>query len=86
MNIPWWLWIFAYPMSMTAAKGSHTMLFAATSAEVAAARDKYKAAYLEPIAKLTPLTPEAKDSKLAKTLWDTSETVVHDVLSQTPID
>ncbi|KAI0060008.1 NAD-P-binding protein [Artomyces pyxidatus] len=51
--------------------------FAATSAEVAAARDKYKGQFLVPYGQLHTLqTNEAQDPVLAQTLWKATEKVV----------
>ncbi|EIM89870.1 NAD-P-binding protein [Stereum hirsutum FP-91666 SS1] len=81
-NTPSWIVRLIYPFSITSLQGAYTSLFAATSAEVAAAREKYKGAYLVPYDEVAAVTKEARDTALAKTLWETSETVVRDVLQR----
>lgn len=54
-------------------QGAYTSAFAAASEEVAKQREKYKGAYLTPVAKLSEPTKVAKDEGLAKELWDTVE-------------
>lgn len=54
-------------------QGAYTSAFAAASEEVAKQREKYKGAYLTPVAKLSETTKLAKDEGLAKELWDTVE-------------
>lgn len=81
-NTPSWIVRLIYPFSITALQGAYTSLFAATSAEVAAAREKYKGAYLLPYGEVAAVTKEARDPALAKTLWETSERVVQDALER----
>ncbi|KAG1783743.1 hypothetical protein EV702DRAFT_1055273 [Suillus placidus] len=54
-------------------QGAYNSAFAAASEEVAEQREKYKGAYLTPVAKLTEPKKVAKDEGLAKELWDTVE-------------
>jgi NAD(P)-dependent dehydrogenase (short-subunit alcohol dehydrogenase family) len=54
-------------------KGAYNSAFAAASEEVAKQREKYKGAYLTPVAKIAEPTKVAKDEGLAKELWDTVE-------------
>lgn len=77
----WFIWV-TYPFCVTPFQGEFTSLFAATSAEVAANRKKYKGAYLVPYGKISSVTKEARDLVLAKTLWETSEKVVRDALQR----
>lgn len=77
----WFIWI-ASTIAITPLQGAFTPLFAATSAEVAAAREKYKGAFLTPYGKITTVTKEARDPVLAKTLWETSERVIRDALQK----
>lgn len=76
----WWVKLLTYPVRIEAHEGGYTPLFAATSAEVAASRDKYKGRYLEPYGKLVEMSKESKDEGLARTLWGTSESVLKGVL------
>lgn len=69
-------------MAVTPFQGAFTSLFAATSAEVAAAREKYKGKYLVPFGKVEITTKAARDPVIARTLWETSERVVRDVLQR----
>ncbi|EIM89854.1 NAD-P-binding protein [Stereum hirsutum FP-91666 SS1] len=81
-NSPRWVLYLTYPFAITPLQGAFTSLFAATSAEVAAARETYKGKYLVPFGEVGALTKEARDPALAKTLWETSESVVRDVLQR----
>lgn len=81
-NSPSWLVWLTYPFAVTSLQGAFTSLFAATSAEVAANRKKYKGAYLVPYGEMSAVTKEASDPVLAKTLWETSERVVRDALQR----
>lgn len=81
-NTPSWIVRLIYPFSITSLQGAYTSLFAATSAEVAAVREKYKGAYLVSYGEVAAVTKEARDTALAKTLWETSETVVREVLQR----
>lgn len=81
-GLPSWALRLVHPFSATPLQGAFTSLFAATSEEVAAAREKYKGAFLVPYGKLLKLTKEATDPVLAKTLWETSEGVVRDALQR----
>lgn len=54
-------------------QGAYTSAFAAASEEVAKQREKYKGAYLTPVAKISEPTKVAQDEGLAKELWDTVE-------------
>ncbi|KAI0066555.1 NAD-P-binding protein [Artomyces pyxidatus] len=78
----WWMRIGQSMVSLTPLEGAFTTLFAATSAQVAAERGKFKGQYLMPYGKLQPLKGKARDAKLAQTLWATTEKVVEDVLGR----
>lgn len=69
-----------YPLRIEPSEGAYTPLFAATSAEVAADRDKYKGKYLEPYGKLVDMSKDGKDEGLARTLWGTSERILKGLL------
>lgn len=81
-TLPSWLLYLTSPFTVTSLQGAFTSLFAATSANVAAAREKYKGKLLVPYGEVTPLTKEARDPVLAKTLWETSERVVREALQR----
>ena len=57
-------------------------MFAATSAEVAANRDRYKAQFLYPYGRRISMTPEAHNPEYARALWETTEKVAADVYSK----
>jgi len=60
-----------------------TSLFAATSLEAAAAPEKYRGAFLVPYGKVEALATKAsRDPDLARKLWQTTENVMQDVLSE----
>ncbi|KAA1470089.1 NAD-P-binding protein [Dentipellis sp. KUC8613] len=81
LDLPWYFKIFLKLFAMDPLQGAFTSLFAATSAQVAAEREKYKGKYLVPYGKIAgPATAAAKDAALAKTLWETSENVSNDIL------
>lgn len=69
-------------LPITTTQGAYNSTFAATSAEVAAERGKYKGQYLEPLGKIVALkTRTATDVSLIQDkLWNTSEKVVRDIL------
>ncbi|EIM92948.1 NAD-P-binding protein [Stereum hirsutum FP-91666 SS1] len=69
-------------LPITTTQGAYNSTFAATSAEVAAERGKYKGQYLEPLGKIVALkTRTATDVSLIQDkLWNTSEKVVRDTL------
>ncbi|THH20252.1 hypothetical protein EW146_g1098 [Bondarzewia mesenterica] len=80
---PFMIRILLWFVAITPLEGAYTSLFAATSAEVAAAPDKYKGKYLESYGKTVKLTTkESQDPVLAKRLWNTTEKVVADVLAK----
>lgn len=81
-GLPTWFLRLVSPITVTSSHGAFTSLFAATSAEVAAAKEKYKGAFLMPYGKVTKVTKEARDPVLAKTLWETSERVIRDALQR----
>ncbi|KAI0314286.1 NAD-P-binding protein [Amylostereum chailletii] len=54
-------------------EGAFTTLFAATSAEVAAQRERYKARFLLPYGRIVDVIPQARDPELARLLWETTE-------------
>ena len=61
---------------MNVVDGSYTVLFAAAAPEVRKEVDRYKGAYLIPIAKLSTPSPQAQNEELAQELWDTTERFV----------
>lgn len=75
-----WLICLSSLFAVTPLQGAFTSLFAATSAEVAAAKETYKGAFLMTYGKIGTATKDARDPVLAKTLWETSESVVQDAL------
>ncbi|EIM89867.1 NAD-P-binding protein [Stereum hirsutum FP-91666 SS1] len=81
-GMPTWFLFLVSPFAVSPSYGAFTSLFAATSAEVAAAKEKYKGAFLMPYGKVTKVTKEARDPVLAKTLWETSERVIRDALQR----
>ena len=67
-------------------QGAWTTLFAATSADVAAERQKYKGAYIEPPFRniVRPTRNEVHDRALATQLWEATDRVAGEVLAQLP--
>lgn len=58
---------------MNVVDGSYTVLFPAAAPEVRKESERYKGAYLIPIAKLGEPSPLAQNEELAQELWDTTE-------------
>jgi hypothetical protein len=54
-------------------QAAYTQVFAAGSKEVAENRDKYKNAYLTPVAKIGAPTVTSQNAELAAELWKTTE-------------
>lgn len=54
--------------------GAATLVNAAAGAQVRAEAEKYKGAYLLPVAKIGPSTKAGDDKELAKELWETTVT------------
>lgn len=80
---PWWLNLFITLTCIPPAKGAWTTLFAATSAQVAGEREKYKGAYIEPFGKVVPPgRKEVRDRALATQLWETTDRVAGEVLAR----
>lgn len=77
-----WLICLSSFFAVTPLQGAFTSLFAATSAEVAAAKETYKGTFLMTYDKIGTVTKDARDPVLAKTLWETSERVVRDALQR----
>jgi NAD(P)-dependent dehydrogenase (short-subunit alcohol dehydrogenase family) len=63
-------------------QGATTGLFAATATEVAKSRDEYKGQYLVPPGKIKRASDQARDPKLAKDLWITTQHIVDDILAK----
>ena len=87
-GVPHWL-ILLLPiihvlfLPITTTQGAFTSTFAATSAQVAAEREKYKGRYMEPVGKIPVLkTKAARDENLPRMLWETSEKAVADILKR----
>ncbi|KAF8985345.1 hypothetical protein BDQ17DRAFT_1495390, partial [Cyathus striatus] len=59
--------------------GAMTSVFAAVSPEVKEEREAYKGAYLVPVAKIANPSKYAIDERLAKELWETTESVVSEL-------
>ncbi|KAF4615779.1 hypothetical protein D9613_012460 [Agrocybe pediades] len=75
-SIPYISWItktlnswFSYPQRA----GAFTSVFAAASPEVKAEPEKYRGAYLIPVARIAKPSKNAQDERLAKELWETTE-------------
>ncbi|KAA1474634.1 NAD-P-binding protein [Dentipellis sp. KUC8613] len=82
-DLPWYVKIYIATLAMTPLQGAMTSLFAATSSQVAAEREKYKGKYLEPYGKIAgPATAASKDPLIAKTLWDTTERITAELLKK----
>ncbi|KAI0030108.1 NAD-P-binding protein [Vararia minispora EC-137] len=79
---PWYIDILFRTLGVGPREGAYTTLFAATSAEVAAQREKYKDAYLMPYGRLDTPVPQARDDGLARMLWETTERVVSEVCAR----
>ncbi|KAI0027349.1 NAD-P-binding protein [Vararia minispora EC-137] len=79
---PWFVDLLFRLLGVGPYEGAFTTLFAATSAEVAARRDKYRGAYVLPYGRIAQPAPQAQDDALAKTLWDTTERVVADICAR----
>ncbi|TFY66520.1 hypothetical protein EVG20_g4574 [Dentipellis fragilis] len=80
-DLPWYITLFVTLFGVTPLQGAMTSLFAATSAQVAAEREKYKGKYLVPYGKIAgPATAASKDPALAKTLWETTERITTGLL------
>ncbi|TFY66020.1 hypothetical protein EVG20_g5058, partial [Dentipellis fragilis] len=80
-DLPWYLKLYVVTLAMTPLQGAMTSLFAATSAQVAAEREKYKGKYLVPYGKIAgPATAASKDPLVAKTLWETTERITSELL------
>ncbi|EMD32269.1 hypothetical protein CERSUDRAFT_88268 [Gelatoporia subvermispora B] len=60
-------------------KGSYTTVFAAAAPAVRADPDKYKGAYLEPVAKIGKPSADATNAALATELWETTEKILVDI-------
>ncbi|KAA1474633.1 NAD-P-binding protein [Dentipellis sp. KUC8613] len=83
-DLPWFLKAYIATFAAKPLEGAYTSLFAATSARVAAEREKYKGKYLVPYGEIGgPATPAAKDPVLAKTLWETTEKITAGLLKTT---
>ncbi|TFY66029.1 hypothetical protein EVG20_g5060 [Dentipellis fragilis] len=83
-DLPWYAKIYIATLAIAPLQGAFTSLFAATSARVAAEREKYKGKYLVPYGEIAgPATAAAKDPVLAKTLWDTTEKITAGLLKAT---
>ncbi|KAI0061086.1 NAD-P-binding protein [Artomyces pyxidatus] len=79
---PWWLNVWISLTAIPPSSGAYTSLFAASSLQIAADRQKYKGAYLEPYGKIVkPVRKEVHDKALAGTLWETTERIVNEVLA-----
>ncbi|KAJ7062870.1 NAD-P-binding protein [Mycena amicta] len=59
--------------------GAMTVAFAAAGKKVAAEREKYKGAYLVPIAKLATPSSSAQNERLQKELYDATEKIIADL-------
>ncbi|KAG6907738.1 hypothetical protein DXG01_007538 [Tephrocybe rancida] len=59
--------------------GAYTSCFAAASPAIRANPEKYKGAFLEPVGIITEPSENAKDDKLAKELWETTESILANV-------
>ncbi|KAH7926568.1 NAD(P)-binding protein [Leucogyrophana mollusca] len=70
----WLVEILIYPFFVSPDVGGYTSAFAAASEEVKKDKEKYRGAYLVPVAKLSTGAKLARDDELAKELWDTVET------------
>ncbi|KAA1471872.1 NAD-P-binding protein [Dentipellis sp. KUC8613] len=80
-DLPWYVKLYVATLAMTPLQGAMTSLFAATSAQVAAERDKYKGKYLVPYGQIAgPATSASKDPLIAKTLWETTERITAELL------
>jgi hypothetical protein len=79
---PWWLNLFITLTCIPPPRGAWTTLFAATSVDVAAEREKYKGAYIEPFGKIVrPARKEVHDRALATQLWEATDRVAGEVLA-----
>ena len=89
-NIKYMPWLLAFLfrflgpyLTLSIDEGAYTSLFAATSPTVRANREFFKTGWLTPLAKITPLPKGPfKSDQLAKSLWETSDRVVTDVLTK----
>ncbi|KAI9452067.1 NAD-P-binding protein [Lactarius psammicola] len=82
---PWWLNLYITLTCIPPPKGAWTTLFAATSANVAAEREKYKGAYIEPFGKVVrPGRKEVHDRALMTQLWEATDRVAGEVLARSP--
>jgi len=59
--------------------GAYTSVFAAGSPEVRENAEKYKGAYLVPIAQVAQASEDALDDKLAVELWETTERILQEI-------
>ncbi|KAA1474635.1 NAD-P-binding protein [Dentipellis sp. KUC8613] len=82
-DMAWYLKLYVFVLGMTPLQGAMTSLFAATSAQVAAEREKFKGKFLMPYGKIAgPATAISKDPLVAKTLWDTTEKITTELLKK----
>ncbi|OCH93974.1 NAD-P-binding protein [Obba rivulosa] len=63
----------------SASEGAYTSVFAAASPAVRAEPEKYKGAYLVPVAQVGQPSADARDPALAAELWATTEKVLADL-------
>lgn len=66
-------------MLVSSTKGAYTSVFAAASPIVRENPDKYKGAYLEPVAQLGKPYEQALNDGLAKELWETTEEILKEI-------
>jgi len=58
--------------------GAYTPCFAAASPEIRANPDRYKGAFIDPVGLITEPSENARNNKLAKELWETTESILKD--------
>jgi len=76
-HIPMYYLPYVWAACLTPLQGAYTTLFAATSPQVYAYKDRFKGRYLEPFGKIGKLTTSsATDPQLARQLWDATALLV----------
>ncbi|KAF9559291.1 NAD(P)-binding protein [Agrocybe pediades] len=75
-TVPYLSWLTSRLSAWIGAKpkeGAYTSLFAAAHPEVKQKREKYDGVYLVPVGKIGKISENARDERLARELWETTE-------------
>ncbi|KAF4615797.1 hypothetical protein D9613_012459 [Agrocybe pediades] len=71
--VSWLTKVLSSWFSYSQRAGAYTSVFAAAAPEVKTEAEKYRGAYMVPVAKIAKASKHAEDERLAKELWETTE-------------